>query len=139
MVTHFLTFISGIYYYILNFILFSFLLDIISKKILVGHDWEGAHRVPPWIHLSVCIYWRWNLLKKCVLLFWIPYISIIFFSIINLFSRIRHINSSVYLFIHFIIHFICSNRQLCYFSSGKSCRITFRIQVPLSYEKFQLI
>ena len=49
-----------IYHYILNFILFSFLLYIISKKILVGHEMDGSQQGapsmdPPLLYTVKCV------------------------------------------------------------------------------------
>ena len=49
MVGHFLAFILEMYYYILNFILFSFLLYLTSEKILFGHE---KRKSPPGAHVQ---------------------------------------------------------------------------------------
>ena len=52
--SHFPAFISEIHFYILNFILFSFILYTTSKKILVGHEKWGVRRMLP--HGSVGVF-----------------------------------------------------------------------------------
>ena len=45
LVGHFLAFISEIYYYILDFVLFCFYDMLYLKRILAGHEKEGYHWV----------------------------------------------------------------------------------------------